>query len=125
MAVHQIFLRYFDKSLCILNFDPRKINKQENVGDYDVLVYIPQEHTWVMVECKFNQTPFCMKDMKRLREEIFATEKPSHVSRIMKRYDFLQQNHRARHKPTYVKAHHVAQGQTVRLLLLYHLLFHF
>ena len=93
VAVHQIFLRYFDKSLCILNFDPRKINKQQNVGDYDVLVYIPQEHTWVMVECKFNQTPFCMKDMKRLREEIFATEKPSHVSRIMKRYDFLQQNH--------------------------------
>lgn len=93
VAAHQIFLRYFDKSLCVLNFDPRKINNKENVGDYDVLVYIPQENTWVMVECKFNQTPFCMKDMKRLREEIFATEKSSHVTKIMKRYEFLKQNH--------------------------------
>ena len=93
VAAHQIFLRYFDKSLCVLNFDPRKINKKENVGDYDVLVYIPQENTWVMVECKFNQTPFCMKDMKRLREEIFATKKPSHITKIMKRYEFLKQNH--------------------------------
>ena len=45
VAAYQIFLRYFDKSLCVLNFDPRKINKKENVGDYDVLVYIPQENT--------------------------------------------------------------------------------
>ena len=93
VATHQIFLRYFDKSLCVLNFDPRKINKNENVGDYDVLVYIPQKNTWVMVECKFNQTPFCMKDMKRLREEIFATEKPSHITKIMKRYEFIKQYH--------------------------------
>lgn len=93
VATHQIFLRYFDKSLCVLNFDPRKINKDENVGDYDVLVYIPQKNTWVMAECKFNQTPFCMKDMKRLREEIFATEKPSHITKIMKRYEFIKQYH--------------------------------
>lgn len=93
VATHQIFLRYFNRNLCILNFDPRKIHKKENVGDYDVLVYIPQEHTWVIVECKFNQTPYCMKDMKRLREEIFTTEKPSHVTKIMKRYEFLKQNH--------------------------------
>ena len=93
VATHQIFLRYFDKSLCVLNFDPRKIKKNENVGDYDVLVYIPQKNTWVMVECKFNQTPFCMKDMKRLREEIFATEKPSHITKIMKRYEFIKQYH--------------------------------
>lgn len=93
VATHQIFLRYFDKSLCVSNFDPRKIKKNENVGDYDVLVYIPRKNTWVMVECKFNQTPFCMKDMKRLREEIFATEKPSHITKIMKRYEFIKQYH--------------------------------
>ena len=65
----------------------------EDVGDYDVLVYNPGKNIWIMVECKFNQTPFCMKDMKRLRETIFGNHKKSHLPKIMKRYEFLKQNH--------------------------------
>ena len=33
------------------------------------------------------------KDMKRLKETIFDNHKKSHLPKIMKRYEFLKQNH--------------------------------
>lgn len=96
IAAYQVFFRHFGEKFCNRSFDVRKKVKNydlEDVGDYDVLVYNPGKNIWIMVECKFNQTPFCMKDMKRLRETIFGNHKKSHLPKIMKRYEFLKQNH--------------------------------
>jgi len=54
------FMRRFPKE----NFD--------DVGDFDVLGYWPQQGKWLVGECKYNQPPFCLKDARRLRERIFG-----------------------------------------------------
>ncbi len=45
--------------------------KFDDVGDFDILAYWPQEGRWLVGECKYNQPPFCLKDARRLRERIF------------------------------------------------------
>lgn len=53
----------------------RKFRKEgfEDVGDFDVLAYWPETNQWLSVECKYNKPPFCLKDARRLREEIFGS----------------------------------------------------
>ncbi len=91
-----IFNRHFDSRFCHRGIDfKRKFKKEgfDDVGDYDVLTYIPCSNTWIMVECKYNQTPFCIQDMRRLRERIFGDSKKAHIPKIIKRYSFLKENH--------------------------------
>lgn len=47
----------------------------DDVGDFDVLAYWPGSNQWLVMECKYNQPPFCLKDARRLRERIFGTDK--------------------------------------------------
>lgn len=47
----------------------------DDVGDFDVLAYWPGSNQWFVMECKYNQPPFCLKDARRLRERIFGTDK--------------------------------------------------
>lgn len=93
---HSILIRLFNPKYCQQGFDFKKRFKLENfedVGDFDSLAYIPETNTWIMIECKYNQTPFCLKDMKRLQEKIFGNHKKSHIPKIMRRYEFLLKNH--------------------------------
>ena len=46
-----------------------------------------------MVECKYNQVPYCLQDINRLRDRSFITGKETHVSKIPKRHDFLMESH--------------------------------
>jgi hypothetical protein len=46
----------------------------DDVGDFDVLAYWPEQNRWLCVECKYNQPPFCLKDARRLRERIFGAD---------------------------------------------------
>lgn len=92
----EIFKRYFDSEYCYQGIDfMRRFRKVgfDDVGDFDVLVYIPNSNTWIMVECKYNQTPYCLQDGRRLRDKIFSDSKKTHVPKILKRYDFLKNNH--------------------------------
>ena len=96
LVTFEVFNRYFDSNYCHHGIDfKRKFKKEgfDDVGDYDVLAYIPQSNTWIMVECKYNQTPYCLQDMKRLRDRVFSIGKKTHVPKILKRYGFLIQNH--------------------------------
>lgn len=91
-----IFNRHFDSKFCQHGIDfKRKFKKEgfDDVGDYDVLTYVPYSNTWIMVECKYNQTPYCIQDMRRLRERIFGDSKKAHIPKIIKRYNFLKENH--------------------------------
>lgn len=64
--------------------------KFDDVGDYDVLVYWPEQNRWMSVECKYNQPPFCLKDMRRLRERIFGKgEERGQFGKIERRREFL------------------------------------
>lgn len=96
LVTFEIFNRYFHSNYCHHGIDfKRKFKKEgfDDVGDYDVLTYIPQSNTWIMVECKYNQTPYCLQDMKRLRNRVFDEGRKTHVPKILKRHDFLIQNH--------------------------------
>lgn len=77
------------------NLYPHKLRQGfNNVGDFDVLAYWPDTNQWLVVECKYNQPPFCAKDMKRLRERIFGRDNLDHgqFSKIENRRKFLQEN---------------------------------
>lgn len=65
----------------------------DDVGDFDVLAYRPENNQWFMVECKYNKPPFCIKDARRLREEVFGkTPKSGHLAKIARRHAFLEAN---------------------------------
>lgn len=63
----------------------------DNVGDFDVLAYRPEDNRWFMVECKYNKPPFCIKDARRLREEVFGrTPNSGQLAKIARRHAFLE-----------------------------------
>jgi hypothetical protein len=67
--------------------------KFDDVGDFDVLAYWPQEGKWLVGECKYNQPPFCLKDARRLRERIFGIPPDrGQFSKIGRRRVFLAAN---------------------------------
>jgi hypothetical protein len=65
----------------------------DDVGDFDVLAYRPEDNRWFMVECKYNKPPFCIKDMRRLREEVFGkTPDSGQLAKIARRHAFLEKH---------------------------------
>jgi hypothetical protein len=65
----------------------------EDVGDFDVLAFWPDTNRWIVVECKYNQPPFCLKDARRLRDRIFgAGRDPGHFEKIDRRHRFLKKH---------------------------------
>jgi len=63
----------------------------EDVGDFDVLAYRPEDNWWFMVECKYNKPAFCIKDMRRLREDVFGkTRTTGQLAKIARRHAFLE-----------------------------------
>ncbi|MDR3409949.1 MAG: hypothetical protein P4L87_03225 [Formivibrio sp.] len=65
----------------------------EDVGDFDVMAYWPGKNLWLVVECKYNQRFYCIKDMRRLRERIFGIDGDrGQFAKIERRRTFLEQN---------------------------------
>jgi hypothetical protein len=63
----------------------------EDVGDFDVLAYQPEGNRWFMVECKYNKPAFCIKDMRRLREDVFGkTPTTGQLAKMARRHAFLE-----------------------------------
>jgi hypothetical protein len=72
-------------------FRPEKF---DDVGDFDVLAYFPETNQWLIVECKDNQPPFCIKDSRRLRDTIFGRKADrGHMGKMDGRLAFLKRNH--------------------------------
>lgn len=66
----------------------------DDVGDFDGLAYWPNLNQWVVVECKYNQPAFCLKDARRLRERIFGRpgRDKAQFDKIERRSAFLRAN---------------------------------
>ncbi|WP_344954329.1 hypothetical protein [Zobellella aerophila] len=67
----------------------------EDVGDFDVFAYWPEENLLVTVECKYNQPPYTLKDGRRLRDRIFGkaeNDRAGQFSKILRRRKFVEQN---------------------------------
>lgn len=92
----EIFLRHTPFVLRGIDFFRRfRGEKFENVGDFDVFAYWPDENLIVTVECKYNQPPYTIKDGRRLRDKIFGTaesDRSGQFSRILGRRQFLERN---------------------------------
>lgn len=68
----------------------------DDVGDYDVFAYWPDDNLLVTVECKYNQPAYTLKDSRRLRDRIFAKaedDRAGQISRIVQRRKFVKENH--------------------------------
>jgi hypothetical protein len=64
-----------------------------DVGDFDVLAFWPETNHWLVIECKYNQPPFCLKDARRLRDRIFGSSGDrGQFSKIERRREFLKTN---------------------------------
>lgn len=62
----------------------------DDVGDFDVLAYWPETNQWLSIECKYNQPPFCLKDMRRLRDRIFGSHSErGQITKIERWHKFL------------------------------------
>jgi len=72
-----------------------KHDKYPDIGDYDVLAFLPESNCWIMVECKYNQPAYCLKDMSRLRQRIFGKDQSdkSQIFKVKRRYEFLLAEH--------------------------------
>lgn len=73
----------------------RRFPKQQfpDVGDFDVLAYLPEENQWLTAECKYNQPAFCLKDTRRLRDRIFGRGSDSgQLGKMERRRNFLVEN---------------------------------
>ncbi len=65
----------------------------EDVGDYDVLTYLPKSNVLLNIECKEIPHTHCMKDSSRVRRKIFDTsKKSSYFSKILRREKYLSEN---------------------------------
>lgn len=81
-----------------INVDLYKRFKKEGypqIGDYDCLLFIPEKNVVVSIECKHILPVFCLKDMRRLKDDFFGKnglEEKSYVGKAQRRHDFLRNN---------------------------------
>lgn len=67
----------------------------ENLGDYDVLCYLKDENVLLNIECKYYLQSYCIKDSKRLIENIFKKDSKkgkSSIDRVLIRERYLKEN---------------------------------
>ncbi|MGJ3701161.1 three-Cys-motif partner protein TcmP [Variovorax sp. AFSI2.2] len=91
----------------------------DDVGDFDVFAYWPEENLLVTGECKYNQPTYTAKDGRRLRDRIFGkseSDRAGQFSRILGRRQFLEKN---RSKLLELLRWPIPEGKPARHLELY------
>lgn len=64
------------------------------LGDYDVLAFLPGKNIVLNIECKEISPAFCAKDSKRMREKIFGRleKEKGYLLKVENREDYLKKN---------------------------------
>ncbi|MCK4823315.1 hypothetical protein KA005_46615, partial [bacterium] len=93
---YEIVKRYTSnvrKNLKLHDLEPKGSHPQE-LGDYDVLSFHPENNIILSIECKDILPPYCLKDAKRLREKIFGRpgKYQGHFEQINKRKEYLREH---------------------------------
>lgn len=86
--------QYCEKNVYLHNRD-KKGNHPENLGDYDVLCYIPKKNCLLNIECKYYLKPYCLKDAKRLLNNVLKPDKKSKknsLEKVKNREIYLENN---------------------------------
>lgn len=84
-------------SYTIKNFKLHKLKSEfphpSDLGDYDVLAFIPEKNVVLNVECKDILPAYCLKDAKSLREKIFGEygKDKGHFEQIDRRQSYLKE----------------------------------
>ncbi|MCY1512115.1 hypothetical protein D9M68_465630 [compost metagenome] len=91
---YQVCSRVMPYTIKGIDFKRRFPTQQfPDVGDFDVLAYLPEQNQWLTAECKYNQPAFCLKDTRRLRDRIFGRGSDSgQLGKVERRRNFLAQN---------------------------------
>lgn len=91
---YEIFARAMPYVIKGIDFKYRFPKQQfPDVGDFDVLAYLPDQNQWFAVECKYNQPAHCLKDTRRLRDRIFGGgSELGQFKKIEGRRDFFKKN---------------------------------
>lgn len=96
LRTEEIFLRHTPFVMRGIDFFRRFRGEGfEDVGDFDVFAYWPDDNLLVTVECKYNQPSYTVKDGRRLRDKIFGkaeNDRAGQFSRILRRRQFLEKN---------------------------------
>ncbi len=85
---------YCEKNVYLHHRD-KKGNHPANLGDYDVLCYIPEKNCVLNIECKYYLKPYCLKDAKRLLNNVLKQDKKSQknsLEKVKNREIYLQNN---------------------------------
>lgn len=87
------FTSYTRKN-CKLHKLQSEFSHPSDLGDYDVLAFIPEKNVILNVECKDILPAYCLKDAKSLREKIFGEpgKDRGHFEQIEKRQNYLSDN---------------------------------
>lgn len=82
------YTEYVSKNCELYNISP---SHPLDLGDYDVLAFIPEKNLILNIECKDILRAYCLKDAKRLREKIFGSpgKDQGHFDQIEKRHRYL------------------------------------
>ena len=86
--------QYCEKNVYLHNRD-KKGNHPENLGDYDVLCYIPEKNCVLAIECKYYLKPYCLKDAKRLLNNVIKKDsktQKSSLDKVKNREIYLKNN---------------------------------
>jgi len=85
--------QYAEKNVFLHNRDAQA-GHPDNLGDFDVIAYLPSVDALVSIEGKKLARPHCLKDAARLRRDIFGVpdKRPGHIQKILKREEYLKQN---------------------------------
>lgn len=81
---------YVRKNCELYNISP---SHPSDLGDYDVLAFIPEKNVILNIECKDILPAHCLKDAKRLREKIFGRpgKDQGHFAQIEKRQRYISE----------------------------------
>jgi len=88
------FTEFAEENLFLHKRDKNSNHPQE-LGDYDVLCYLNNANIVLNIECKYFLKPYCLKDSKRLIENIFKKDKKtnkSSIDRVLTREKYLIEN---------------------------------
>ena len=79
---------------CELHKVDKSAEHPQELGDYDVLAFMPDKAVLLNVECKDVLGAYCLKDSRRFRDKIFGRpgKNDGHVFKIQRRASYLGSN---------------------------------